>query len=205
MPLFQLKDLVYKSATMTEVLLSLNLINKGGNFKTLKDRLIKENIDYSHFSQGAKDKRKIRKKLLLTEVLISNSTYNRSHLKARLLKEGILKNICAICSQIPEWNGKPLSLQLDHINGISNDNRLINLRIICPHCHSQSDNFAGRNKKYGILKSKAPKKVRPNKISWPEDIVLLDMVRASSFSAVGRELSVSDNAIRKRLKRKKLI
>ena len=110
MPLFQLKDLVYKSATMTEVLLSLNLINKGGNFKTLKDRLIKENIDYSHFSQGAKDKRKIRKKLLLTEVLISNSTYNRSHLKARLLKEGILKNICAICSQIPEWNGKPLSL-----------------------------------------------------------------------------------------------
>lgn len=84
----------------------------------------------------------------ILSLLVINSSFNRSHLKKRLLKEGLLKNICYICGQLPNWNSKPLSLQIDHINGISSDNRLENLRILCPHCHSQTDNFAGRNKKY---------------------------------------------------------
>jgi 5-methylcytosine-specific restriction endonuclease McrA len=85
--------------------------------------------------------------LPIEEFLTENSSCSRTNLKRRLLREGLLENVCHICGQLPEWNGKPLVLQLDHINGISNDNRLENLRIICPHCHSQTENFAGKNNK----------------------------------------------------------
>lgn len=81
----------------------------------------------------------------LDEVLVENSTYQRVHLKRRLLEQGLLENTCALCPQGPEWNGKPLVLALDHENGISNDNRLSNLRLLCPNCHSQTETFAGRN------------------------------------------------------------
>ncbi len=73
-------------------------------------------------------------------------TYQTNKLKCRLLNAGIFKNVCAECNQGPEWNGKPLVLQLDHVNGISTDHRLENLRILCPHCHSQTETFTGKNK-----------------------------------------------------------
>lgn len=84
----------------------------------------------------------------LEDVLVENSTYTTSsRLKARLLKAGRLKEECSSCGNGPEWNGKPLSLQLDHINGINNDNRIENLRILCPNCHSQTDTYSGKNAK----------------------------------------------------------
>lgn len=67
-------------------------------------------------------------------------------IKKRLLRLG-WEDKCSICGQLPEHNGKELVLQVDHINGDGTDNRLENLHIICPNCHSQSLNFAGRNKK----------------------------------------------------------
>ena len=53
------------------------------------------------------------------------------------------------CCGISEWNGKEITLQVDHINGLANDNSLENLRLVCPNCHSQSDTFGGRNKGQG--------------------------------------------------------
>jgi len=70
----------------------------------------------------------------------------RNTVKRRLLDAGILKNVCAECG-ISEWRGKPLSIQLDHRNGIRDDNRLENLRMLCPNCHSQTDTFGARNRK----------------------------------------------------------
>lgn len=84
----------------------------------------------------------------LPEVLVENSTYHRGNLKNRLIKYGLLENKCSICKCGPDHNGLPLTLVIDHINGIHNDNRIENLRILCPNCHSQTDTFAGRNKKY---------------------------------------------------------
>lgn len=85
----------------------------------------------------------------LEEILVENSTYtNRWRLKIRLLRANLIDNICYKCGLEPKWNGEPLSLQIDHINGKSNDNRLCNLRMLCPNCHSQTPNFAGRNKHY---------------------------------------------------------
>lgn len=66
-------------------------------------------------------------------------------IKRHLLLEGIKKNECELCG-IKDWMGAPLSCHLDHINGISHDHRIENLRMICPNCHSQTDTYCGRNK-----------------------------------------------------------
>lgn len=69
----------------------------------------------------------------------------RTHLKMRLMAAGLLQPVCTECG-INTWRGKPLSLELDHINGDKHDNRLENLRLLCPNCHSQTATYAGRNK-----------------------------------------------------------
>lgn len=92
----------------------------------------------------------------LKEILVENSTYtSRGNLKLRLIKELGWEDRCMVpnCPHPdPEWNGKPLYLQLDHINGINNDNRLENLRIVCPNCHTQTATYCGRNKKKPQIK-----------------------------------------------------
>lgn len=72
----------------------------------------------------------------MDKILIENSSYNRSSLKERLYKEGLKERKCEFCGQDENWNGKHMSLILDHINGIYNDNRLENLRIVCPNCNA---------------------------------------------------------------------
>jgi 5-methylcytosine-specific restriction endonuclease McrA len=69
-----------------------------------------------------------------------------SHVKRRLLREGLLENKCQECG-LDAWRGKPISIQIDHINGNNKDNRLENLRMLCPNCHSQTDTFGVRNRK----------------------------------------------------------
>lgn len=82
----------------------------------------------------------------LNEILVKNSHYTSSYsLKYRLIKSNMLKNECSFC-KISTWKDKPLSLHLDHINGCRTDNRLNNLRLLCPNCHSQTDTYCGKNK-----------------------------------------------------------
>lgn len=89
------------------------------------------------------------KRFELKDILVEGSKYAyRSHIKNRLIKEGLLDNRCNICGIAPEWNNKSLVFVLDHINGVYNDNRLDNLQLVCPNCNSQLPTFAGRNKKY---------------------------------------------------------
>jgi len=80
------------------------------------------------------------------DILVENSTYDNSSLKCRIMKENILPNICVLCGQLPEHNGMALVLQLDHINGINNDNRIENLRILCPNCHTQTDTWGRKDR-----------------------------------------------------------
>ena len=80
------------------------------------------------------------------EILIEHSPYDHaSRLRDRLIKDGLLVEECAICHLSNIWNGLPLTLQLDHINGVHDDNRLENLRLLCPNCHSQTETFGGKN------------------------------------------------------------
>ncbi len=81
------------------------------------------------------------RRLPLERVLGSSS---RRVVKRYLLEAGILENRCSWCG-ITEWRGRPISIQIDHVNGISDDHRLENLRMLCPNCHSQTETFAARN------------------------------------------------------------
>ena len=79
------------------------------------------------------------------EIFVENSSYARHNLKKRILRFNLIPFICSECDLSDEWNGKKIVLQLDHINGINNDNRIENLRFLCPNCHSQQDTFAAKN------------------------------------------------------------
>ena len=86
-------------------------------------------------------------KIPISEILEGGHPYYQTlKLKKRLIKEGIKKNECEIC-KISEWNGEPLSMQLDHIDGNSHNHKLENLRMTCPNCHSQTETYCGKNKK----------------------------------------------------------
>lgn len=149
-PKAKLIKIVNRSITFTEVLLKCGLTNKGGNIITLRRRLLKEHINFSHIPTG-RGHAKGRylgggaRPTSLTKILVKESTFSRNHLKARLLKEKYLIEKCAICGMGPVWNKQKLSLQLDHVNSKFNDNRLVNLRLLCPNCHTQTEHFAGRN------------------------------------------------------------
>ena len=80
----------------------------------------------------------------IEELLVVGRRTNRSHLKRRLLKEGLKENLCEICG-ITRWMGKPVSMQLHHLNGDGSDNRLENIQFLCGTCHSQTDTYGAKN------------------------------------------------------------
>lgn len=140
-----LQKIVDSSLSIAEVCRKLNMRPVGGNYKTLKKYFILFEIDKSHFTgQGwnvGKMYRNFSKTFTLEEILIEKSTYTSTgRLKNRLIKEGIKKNICEECG-ISEWNGKKITLHLDHKNGDNLDNRIENLKILCPNCHSQTKTY----------------------------------------------------------------
>lgn len=125
-----LRALVTRSQTFSEVLRHFGLNHQGGNCRTLKRRLIEDGIDFSHIREGRGSTKGLRSggfEMPLAEILVDHSTYtNRWRLKRRLIKAGLLVEQCLICRLEPRWNGQPLMLVLDHINGKNSDNRLEN-------------------------------------------------------------------------------
>lgn len=140
---------IQTSISIREAIIKLGLVATGSAFRIFKKRATILNVDTTHLLGKAhmvgKPNPWVPKKSLET-ILIVNSNYNSIHrLKSRLLSNKLLENKCSECHIGPSWNDKPLVLQLDHINGVHNDHRLENLRLLCPNCHSQTETFAGRN------------------------------------------------------------
>ena len=101
--------------------------------------------------KGSKREFESKKLMPLDEILKGNhSQYQSNKLRKRLIDENIFKNECNECGLGNKWNGKEITLHLDHINGDSNDHRIENLRILCPNCHSQTITYCGRNKKFKL-------------------------------------------------------
>jgi hypothetical protein len=96
-------------------------------------------------SHGGPDPAQVRAAAIERVLVKGARRVNGQRLKKYMTTLGVFPNFCAICGQPPEWNGIPLILQVDHANGDPTDNRVENLRLLCPNCHSQTDTFAGRN------------------------------------------------------------
>lgn len=136
------------ASSIKEVLINLGIRAAGANYKTINKYLKKYEIDVSYFyNKKISIERKPKIKRPLSEVLVENSSYSRTSLKTRLFTEGLLQNKCELCGQDENWNGKKMALILDHINGVFNDNRINNLRIVCPNCEGTLDTHAGKNNK----------------------------------------------------------
>ena len=211
MDIEKLRQIVSKSNSITETCEKFYGNKHYGNRQTLKKYIEDYCIDVSHFGKNRKTKcSNFFNKKSTVEILVSNSTHNTTHLKVRLYKEGLKQPICELCGQDENWQGKKMSLILDHINGINNDHRLENLRIVCPNCNATLPTHSGKNvkkeKKIRVPKLKLNKgttekiiksSINQRKVKRPAHEQLLKEIEELGYSGTGRKYGVSDNAIRK--------
>lgn len=215
----ELEKIVAASKSYAEILRRAGLCETGGNYKTVQKYIAHWKIGIEHFSTASERAKKYLNKQPrpLENVLTENSFYNRTNLKSRLYKSGLKKPICEMCGQDENWRGKKMSLILDHKNGVRNDNRLKNLRIVCPNCNATLETHCGKqakNKCAGCARLKFLKRKycsmecyrkngtqrlmpKTRKVERPSFKVLITEVQKIGFLAAGRKYGVSDNAIRK--------
>lgn len=220
----ELKTAVCKSQSVCQVLKLLNLKPAGGNYQTLKNRFRTLNIDTSHFIGKTFNRGKTWVAFPIERYLSNEIPISSHKLKIRLIKEGKLQPICASCKLI-EWLGEPIPLELDHKNGIHDDNIFSNLQLLCPNCHAKTPTYRGKNIKRTLTvqrhshpctnrcvscsipitrqATRCKKCVaagRSTKIKWPSPEDLYAMVQRTSYCTVAKSLGVSDTAVRNHLK-----
>ena len=131
--------------TVIEALLEQGIENPSSQLKIRASGIVKEhNFSFSRKRNAGGNYRTPKKDINL--FLALGTSPISTPVKKRLIEEGLLLNRCNICKMLPIWQGDPIVLQLDHINGEPTDNRLSNLRLLCPNCHSQTDTFMNRHR-----------------------------------------------------------
>lgn len=158
----------------------------GGDIKRLKKCILDYNIDISHFppqhirtSVGTK---KFKPPISSKNIFVSNSKFNPKTVHDRYMAINLPQN-CCICG-INEWNKKPITLQLDHVNGNNKDCRIENLRWLCPNCHSQTETYTRGMKK---------------KINFPDNKHLLEMNKTMNCTEIAKLLNTSASYVSKKI------
>lgn len=201
----EFQNLLDNSISILQIIKYFNLSCKGtGSYRAIYKRIKNDNINMEKFNVNKKLHRKNiiknlkdKNKIPTEEILNGNIPYNNSHsLKQRLIKENLLKNECYICGNNGIWLGKPISLDIDHINGNHTDNHLENLRILCPNCHRQTKNFGNKNR----IKKEKVKKERKKKFTITKE-ELEKLIKTIPMTKIGKMFNVTDNTIRKRCKK----
>lgn len=144
-----LRAAVAESRTIREALKRLNINGRGDNYKTFHKHARRLGLDTSHFvgsgHLAGQARLNLRSRRPLDEILVENSEYeNTKWLAQRIVREGVLERHCYECG-LTEWRGRPMPLELDHINGNRRDNRRENHRFLCPNCHALTPTFRGLN------------------------------------------------------------
>lgn len=146
----QLKEAAANSRSYRQMLMALGLAEYGSAYSFIKTAIEEVGVDISHFSHKGWNKGleyRPRPKQDLSIILVENSVYtNVNALRKRLINEGVFDHICSCCGN-SEWMGQKIPIELDHINGIKADNRIENLRLLCPNCHAQTTTYRGKNMK----------------------------------------------------------
>lgn len=228
----ELKEIISKSTNITNALNNCDLYySKGRARTTLKNRCYKEGLakDFEKLEARGLDpllNQKQRTTKITKEMMfVENCKTSMSIVRNFIRKNKILENKCYECNLEPFWNNKFLVLQIDHINGINNDNRLENLRYLCPNCHSQTDTFTSKGLKlppkiclncdkhitrqakrcrscaFKIRKNKGNPKT---KIIWPSDEELQQLIWLIPRTQLKNQLGVSDVAISRYCKRRNI-
>lgn len=203
---------------------------KGDNYRTIQRWTKQWGISTAHFDPSVRTSRSaFTRRSPLEQILVEHSTHFRKDVKRRLLAAGLKQPICELCGQGEVWRGARMSMVLDHINGVPDDNRLENLRMLCPNCNATLDTHCGRNtprqrvcpacgqmfvpsshvhrycsaKCWGKIAANKYRGVsRPStrKVERPTHEQLLKDLAEMSMVKVGTKYGVSDNAVRKCLR-----
>jgi predicted RNA-binding Zn-ribbon protein involved in translation (DUF1610 family) len=203
-------EIVKSSVSGADFFDKINMRISGSSYKIFARRLLREKTDTSHFERN--NNAWIARNIPNEKIFCISQKSSLTTIKSRLRKQLLIPYRCTSCGISDEWNGKKITLELDHINGVRIDHRLENLRWMCPNCHSQTETYCRgrqrledslvRSKARGVKKAASVEKkhaprVWLRKVERPDRETLQEMVRSSPLTAIGKKYGVSDNSVRK--------